>query len=292
MLSISTIALYALGPFRCTGLAHWNGWIIIHVHYLSGKTVEINLASFLLKIQLLQQLTLPWYLPGVQLGLAFVSYLPGSCFLLRHHETVGGMLSRHTICSSSRKALFSPGPLLVTEAQSPQVFEISRTAGKAYVRKLGLQSAPVCQCCRSLAVFLQAQPWPWLSQEPGWWCCSRSQALFEREPEHHLHSVVAPAPTLAWAHLLLQQPSTHISFLLYQASNWALSPPAWCNPQRSPCCRDDLLTPTGEHKCSLFSPLLCCQCPTKCSSSELARWGWGWRDRLSKDPMRSSDVLI
>lgn len=52
---------------------------------------------------------------------------------------------------------------------------------------------------------------------------------------NHLHSGVAPAPTLTWAHLLLQQPSTHISFLLYQTSTWALSPPAWCNPQRSPC---------------------------------------------------------
>lgn len=269
----STIALYALGPFWCTGLAHWNVWIFTHVHYLSGKTVEINLANFLLKIQLPQQLTLPWYLPRVQLGLAFVNYFPGSCFLLRHSETVGGMLSQNTVCSNSWKTFFSPGPLLATEAQSPQVFEISGTAGKACVRRLGLQSAAVCWCCRSLAVFPQAQPWPWLMPEPGWWCCSQSQALCEHEPEHHLHSVLAPAPTLTWAHLLLQQPSTHISFLLYQASNWALFPPAWCDPQWSLCYRDGLLTPAGEHKCSLFSPLLSFPCSTKWSGSELARWG-------------------
>lgn len=82
--------------------------------------------------------------------------------------------------------------------------------------------------------------------------------------------VVAPAPTLTCHHLLLQQPSTHISFSLYQARIWALSPPVWCNPQWSPWCRDDLLTPTGQHKRFLF---LCSPHPTKCSGSELARWG-------------------
>lgn len=41
---------------------------------------------------------------------------------------------------------------MATEAQSPQVFEISGTAGKACVTKLGLQSAAVCRCCRLLAV--------------------------------------------------------------------------------------------------------------------------------------------
>lgn len=41
-------------------------------------------------------------------------------------------------------------------------------------------------------------------------CCSQSQALFEHEPEHHLHSVVAPVPTFTWAHLLLQQHSSPV----------------------------------------------------------------------------------
>lgn len=41
-------------------------------------------------------------------------------------------------------------------------------------------------------------------------CCSQSQALFEHEPEHHLHSVAAPVPTLTQAHLLLQQRSSPV----------------------------------------------------------------------------------
>lgn len=76
------------------------------------------------------------------------------------------------------------GPFLV---QSPWVLEVSKTAGQAYVRKRGLWSASVCQCCRPLAAFLQAQPSLWLMPGPGWWLCSRSQDLFEREQD--LHSV-------------------------------------------------------------------------------------------------------
>lgn len=285
--SWKSIISYALGPFWCTGLSHWNVWIITHVHYLSGKPVEINLANFLLKIQLPQQLTLPWYLPGVQLGLAFVSYFPGS-FLLRHQETVGGMLSWRTVCSSSWKTLFSPGPLLATVAQSPQVFEVSGAAGKACVRRLGPQSAAVCRCCRSLAVLLQAQPWPWLTPEPGWWCCSRSQALFEPEPQHHLHSVVAPA-----------RPSPGP---ICSCSNPALASLSSCIDQVAGLLPLQLgaipsdLPASGTaswhllgNTTGLFSLLFLPFHVQPNSDSELARWGWEWGDRLNKG---SSDVLI
>lgn len=189
------------------------------------KTAEINLANFLLKIQLLQQLTLPWYLPGVQLGPAFGNYFPGSCFLLRPQETVGGMLSWHTVCSSSWKTLLSPGPLVATKAQSPQVFEVSGTAGKACVRELGLHSAPVCQCCRSLAVFLQAQPWPWLTPEPGWGAAARAKPCLNMSQSTTctlwwLQYRPSPGPFCSCSNAALP------SFpLQYPASAWALPPP-------------------------------------------------------------------
>lgn len=61
MFSISIIALDALGQFR---------WTLICLNYYQCsffflETAEINIASFLLKIQLLQKLALTWYLPGV-----------------------------------------------------------------------------------------------------------------------------------------------------------------------------------------------------------------------------------
>lgn len=167
MSSISIIALYALGPFQCTGLAHWNIWITIHVHYLSGKPVEINLANFLLKIQLLQNFTLPWYLPGVQLRLAFESHLPGSCFLLRHRRLWEGCPAGAQSVQALEKPPAHQGPFWPGR---PRAHRYLRSAGKACVRKPGLQSAAVCWCCRSLAVFFQAEPSPvgvWATAPPA-----------------------------------------------------------------------------------------------------------------------------
>lgn len=130
----STITLYALGPFWCTGLAHWNVWIFTHVHYLSGKTVEINLANFLLKIQLPQQLTLPWYLPRVQLGLAFVSYFQGSCFLLRHQEVWEGCSARTQSVQTLEKPSSHQGP-----------FWPPRPRAHRYLRSVGLLGKPVLE---------------------------------------------------------------------------------------------------------------------------------------------------
>lgn len=109
--------------------------------------------------------------------------------------------------------------------------------------------------------------------------------------------LLAPAPTLAWAHLLLRQPSACVVFFQYGASNWALSPPAWCNTSVL-----SLLEgwPPETHwgmypktqTLSLFSLLLGFPHPTKCSGSELIWWGWGWGERLRKDLMRSSEIPI
>lgn len=250
MLSINTVAWVPLGSSEAQVLLT-EVFELLSILVIYDKTVETNLASFLLKIHLLQQLTFNMVfarsIVRARICKLFARQLlctqtPGGCG--RDAQLVPSLFKLpKTFYSAAR-------PLLATKAQSSHAFEMSRTAGQFCVRTLGLQSALVCHCCRFLAAFLQAQP-----------------LLMVLQPE--------PSPAWKWAeprpelsgHILHWPLSVHIC----SCSNPVLTSLSsdikqvaglfhlhlGVTPRCSPWCRAGILRPTGKcntkHKLSLYS---------------------------------------